>query len=98
MPTSPEPAEATEVPPWAPGDPKPTVQPWPRLSRPALRIFIRGEWRYCPVIAAHRYPDGRTAVQVDIHLDSDTSYQARTYRWDPAAIRITVRGKPPFEP
>ncbi|PBC72306.1 MULTISPECIES: hypothetical protein [unclassified Streptomyces] len=99
MPAPPEPHEAVEATPWAPGQgPSPTVQTWPRTSRPALRVFIRGQWRRCPVIAVHRYRDGRTAVQVDVHLDSDTSYQARTYRWDPDAMRIAAAGDPPLEP
>ncbi|MEU7435674.1 hypothetical protein AB0B07_33275 [Streptomyces sioyaensis] len=95
----PEPHEAVEAPPWAPEQgPPPTVQTWPRTSRPVLRIWIRGEWRWCPVIAVHRCRDGRTAVQVDVHLGSDTSYAARTYRWDPDAMRIARRGEPPLEP
>ncbi|MGW7636152.1 hypothetical protein [Streptomyces decoyicus] len=99
MPTPPEPHEAVEAPPWAPGEgPPPTVQTWPRTSRPTLRIRIRGQWRRCPVIAVHRYQDGRTAVQVDVHLDSDTSYQARTYQWNPDAIRIAAAGDPPLAP
>ncbi|MGY5127340.1 hypothetical protein [Streptomyces nigrescens] len=99
VPPPPEPREAVEVPPWAPGQDSPsTVQTWPRLSRPVLRIWIRGVWRRCPVIALHHYPDGRRAVQVDVHLDSDTSYQARTYQWDPAAMRIVAPGDPPIEP
>lgn len=73
------------------------MQTWPRASRPALRVYIRGVWRYCPVIAVQRYPDGRVAVQVDVHLDSDTSYQARTYRWDPDIMRIAERGEPALE-
>lgn len=99
MPIPPEPREAVEAPPWnAAQGPPPTVQTWPRTSRPALRIWIRGQWRRCPVIALQHYADGRRAVQVDVHLDSDTSYQARTYRWDPAAMRIVARGEPPIEP
>nr|WSX25530.1 hypothetical protein OG690_38250 [Streptomyces tubercidicus] len=99
MPPPPEPAEAVEVPPWNPDQgPLPEVQTWPRLSRPVLDIHVRGQWRHCPVIAVQRYPDGRVAVQVDVHLDSDTSYQARTYRWDPDAMRIVAAGDPPLEP
>ncbi|MFG2532770.1 hypothetical protein [Streptomyces sp. NPDC048516] len=98
MPPEPEPVEAVETPPWKPADgPPPAVQTWPRTTRPALVIRIRGQWRCCPVIALHRYEDGRRAVQVDVHLESDTSYQARTYRWDPAAMSVVHRGDPPLE-
>ena len=98
MSTEPEPHDAVETPPWAPQQgPPPDVQTWPHLSRPTLAIHVRGRWERCPVIAVHRYPDGRIAVQVDIHLDSDTSYQARTYRWDPDAMSIVRRGDPPLE-
>lgn len=97
MPT-PDPHEAVEAPPWSAAQgPPPTVQTWPRLSRPALEVFIRGQWQHCPVIAVQRYRDGRLAVQVDVHLDSDTSYQARTYRWDPDAMRIAAAGDPPLD-
>lgn len=98
MSTEPEPAEAVEAPPWNPEQgPPPTVQTWDRLHRPTLQVYVRGQWHRCPVIALHRYRDGRIAVQVDVHLDSDTSYQARTYRWNPDAMRIIRRGDPPLE-
>ncbi|BCK74068.1 hypothetical protein Srufu_080210 (plasmid) [Streptomyces libani subsp. rufus] len=98
MPTEPEPREAVEAPPWKPADgPPPHVQTWPRTTRPTLVIRIRGQWRRCPVIAVHTYRDGQRAVQVDVHLDSDTSYQARTYRWDPDTMSVVRRGEPPLE-
>ncbi|MFI0156176.1 hypothetical protein [Streptomyces lydicus] len=98
MSSEPEPVEAVEAPPWDPkAGPAPVVQTWARLTRPALDVYVRGRWRRCPVIALHRYEDGWLAVQVDVHLDSATSYQARTYRWDPAAMRIARRGEPPLE-
>lgn len=92
------PKEAVEAPPWHPGLGEPIVQTWERLTRPTLAIYVRDRWRRCPLISRQRLRDGRTIVQVDIHLDSDTSYQARTYWWDGDAMYITKAGDPPFEP
>ncbi|MFJ8677285.1 hypothetical protein [Streptomyces sp. NPDC093589] len=97
VPTPPEP-EAIEVPPWRPDHgPRPSVQTWGRGKAPALEVRVRGEWRFAPVLAVQHYRDGRRAVQVSIHLDNPTSAQLRTYRLDPAVMRIVVAGDPPLE-
>ncbi|SHM43807.1 hypothetical protein SAMN05216268_11115 [Streptomyces yunnanensis] len=73
------------------------MQTWDRLTRPVLAVRVRSRWERCPIISVQLYRDGHVAVQVDIHLDSDTVYQARTYRWDPRAMYILRRGDPPHE-
>lgn len=74
------------------------MQTWPHGKAPALEIYVRGEWRHARVLGLERYRDGRRAVQVQLLLDSPTSTQLRTYRWNPAVIRIVETGDPPLAP
>ncbi|MEU1309532.1 hypothetical protein ABZ419_11640 [Streptomyces cinnamoneus] len=81
--------EPEEAPPWREEHgPKPRVYTWPPGQHPALRIYLSGSWRYCPVRMRLDFPDGRTAYQVDVHIETRTSYSVRTYWWDPEVMRV----------
>ncbi|MFI2078454.1 hypothetical protein [Streptomyces triculaminicus] len=84
-----EPREPKEAPPWREEQgPPPQVHSWPPGKRPALRLYVGGRWQYCPVHMRLTYPDGRVAYQVDVHIQSDTSYSIRTYWWDSEIMRV----------
>lgn len=82
-------AEAVEIRPSQPGDPKADVHVYPPGRAPALWIYTAGQW--CRAAVQGRYTVGRRVdYQVDIYIDSGPGrgHFIRTYRWGDPAVRV----------
>lgn len=89
-----DPADAEEAPPWRPEDgPAPIVTTWPRAARPALKIRVKGTWRYASVTARQEWANGRVAYQVELDADGSTAVTQRTFWWGQPGVRF-AHGSP----